>query len=45
MIQAVAPGLMDYSLAFAVPAAFLITALIGIGIERGIIRWLYGRPL
>jgi urea transport system permease protein len=45
VIEALAPGLMEYSLAFAVPAAFLITALIGIGIERGIIRWLYGRPL
>jgi urea transport system permease protein len=45
VIQQVAPGLMEYSLAFAVPAAFLFTALIGIGIERGIIRWLYGRPL
>ncbi|MDB5541500.1 MAG: UrtB [Devosia sp.] len=45
VIQAVAPGLMEYSLAFAVPAAFLFTALVGVGIERGIIRWLYGRPL
>jgi urea transport system permease protein len=39
------PGLFDWSLAFALPAAFLVTALIGIAIERGIIRWLYGRPL
>ena len=39
------PGLFDWSLAIAIPAAFVITALIGIGIERGIIRWLYGRPL
>ncbi|MHB1104606.1 MAG: urea ABC transporter permease subunit UrtB [Devosia sp.] len=39
------PGLFDWSLAIAIPAAFLITGLIGIGIERGIIRWLYGRPL
>ncbi|HEV7345049.1 MAG TPA: urea ABC transporter permease subunit UrtB [Devosia sp.] len=39
------PGLLDYSLAIALPAAFLVTALIGIAIERGIIRWLYGRPL
>ncbi|CAN7496986.1 urea ABC transporter permease subunit UrtB [Devosia sp. LjRoot16] len=45
VIQSVAPGLMEYSLAFAVPAAFLFTALVGVGIERGIIRWLYGRPL
>jgi urea transport system permease protein len=40
-----APGLFDYSLAIALPAAFLVTALVGIAIERGIIRWLYGRPL
>ncbi|HTM79091.1 MAG TPA: urea ABC transporter permease subunit UrtB, partial [Devosia sp.] len=45
VIRNFAPGLLDYSLAFAVPAAFLFTALIGIAIERGIIRWLYGRPL
>jgi urea transport system permease protein len=45
IITIVAPGLMEYSLAFAVPAAFLFTALVGVCIERGIIRWLYGRPL
>jgi urea transport system permease protein len=39
------PELFGWSLAFALPAAFLVTALIGIAIERGIIRWLYGRPL
>ncbi len=40
-----APGLSNLSLVFAVPAAFLFTGLVGIAIERGIIRWLYGRPL
>ncbi|WDR05308.1 urea ABC transporter permease subunit UrtB [Devosia rhodophyticola] len=40
-----APGLFDYSLAIALPLAFLITALVGIAIERGVIRWLYGRAL
>ncbi|MGV8854933.1 MAG: urea ABC transporter permease subunit UrtB [Devosia sp.] len=40
-----APGLLDYSLAIAVPAAFLFTGLVGIAVERSIIRWLYGRPL
>lgn len=45
VIADVAPGLMEYSLLFAVPAAFLITGLVGVGIERSIIRWLYGRPL
>lgn len=39
------PGYFDYSLAVAIPAAFLVTGLVGIGIERGIIRFLYGRPL
>jgi len=39
------PWAFDYSLAIAVPLAFIVTALVGISIERGIIRWLYGRPL
>jgi urea transport system permease protein len=39
------PGLFDYSLLFAVPLAFLVAAVIGILIERGVIRFLYGRPL
>jgi urea transport system permease protein len=39
------PDLFDWSLAIALPLAFLVTGLIGIAIERGIIRFLYGRPL
>jgi urea transport system permease protein len=39
------PGAFDYSLFVALPAAFLIAGLIGVGLERGIIRFLYGRPL
>ncbi|PDV86640.1 urea ABC transporter permease subunit UrtB [Rhizobium sp. H4] len=39
------PSLADYSLAFAVPAAFLFTGLVGLVIERSVIRYLYGRPL
>jgi len=39
------PNAFDWSLAVAVPAAFLVTGAVGIAIERGIIRWLYGRPL
>ncbi len=39
------PGLLDYSLLIALPAAFFVTGAIGVGIERGVIRWLYGRPL
>ena len=45
LIRTRAPGLFDWSLPIALPLAFLVTALIGIAIERGIIRFLYGRPL
>ena len=27
------------------PIAFLVAALVGIALERGVIRFLYGRPL
>ncbi len=39
------PGLATYSLAFAVPAAFVFTGFVGLVIERVVIRYLYGRPL
>ncbi len=39
------PGLFDYSLAIAIPLAFTVAGVIGILVERGIIRFLYGRPL
>ncbi|MBM3507002.1 MAG: urea ABC transporter permease subunit UrtB [Alphaproteobacteria bacterium] len=39
------PGGLDYALLVAVPAAFAVSGLVGVAIERGIIRWLYGRPL
>ncbi len=45
VIRAHNPALFDYSLAFAIPLAFAIAGLVGILIERGIIRFLYGRPL
>jgi urea transport system permease protein len=45
MIQTLLPGFIDYSLLLAVPAAFVVSGLFGIAIERGIIRHLYGRPL
>jgi urea transport system permease protein len=38
-------GLLEYSLLIAVPLAFIISGLVGILIERGVIRFLYGRPL
>jgi urea transport system permease protein len=39
------PGLFDYSLAIAIPLAFIVAGFIGILIERSIIRFLYTRPL
>ena len=36
---------LDLALPIAIPIAFIVTALIGILIERSIIRFLYGRPL
>lgn len=39
------PQAFDLSLLIAIPLAFLVAGLVGIAIERGIIRHLYGRPL
>jgi urea transport system permease protein len=39
------PALFGMSLFIAIPLAFLVTGIIGIAIERSIIRFLYGRPL
>ena len=44
-IRTSAPGLFDYSLAIAIPLAFLVAGFVGILIERGVIQFLYGRPL
>jgi len=45
VVQQFMPNHIGASLAVAVPLAFLVAALVGIAIERGIIRFLYGRPL
>ena len=45
VIASLAPGLMEVSLLIAIPCAFLVAAGMGVAIERGIIRFLYGRPL
>jgi urea transport system permease protein len=45
VMRAYSPGLLDYSLIIAVPLAFLFSGMVGVLIERGIIRFLYGRPL
>ncbi|WP_346359121.1 urea ABC transporter permease subunit UrtB [Bosea sp. (in: a-proteobacteria)] len=45
LIRTHAPYLFDWSLAIALPAAFIVAGAVGIAIERGVIRFLYGRPL
>jgi urea transport system permease protein len=45
LIRTNAPWMFDSSLFIAVPLAFLVAGAVGIAIERGIIRFLYGRPL
>jgi len=38
-------SLFDWYLLAAIPAAFLVSAAVGMLLERSVIRWLYGRPL
>ncbi len=39
------PGQAGLGLALSVPAAFVVCGALGVAIERGLIRFLYGRPL
>ncbi len=39
------PSLQGWSLAFAIPLAFVVSGVVGIAIERLVIRFLYTRPL
>ena len=45
VVQQIFPDGHEWSLLVALPAAFLVSAIVGIVIERGVIRFLYGRPL
>ncbi len=45
VVQLVMPNHMGLSILVAIPAAFVVSALAGVIIERTIIRFLYGRPL
>ena len=45
LIQLAMPNHIEYSILIAIPAAFLVAGVFGIAIERGVIRFLYGRPL
>jgi len=45
IIRTSAPDLFDYSLMISIPLAFFVVGSVGVAIERGVIRHLYGRPL
>ena len=45
VVQICFPTLIEYSVIISIPVAFVISSLAGILIERGVIRFLYGRPL
>jgi len=45
LVQKLLPGELAWSIPIAIPAAFVVSGLVGIAIERGVIRFLYGRPL
>lgn len=45
VVQQLMPDSIGLSLVVAVPAAFLVSGLVGVLIERSVIRHLYGRPL
>jgi urea transport system permease protein len=45
VIQQIFPNHIAYSLLMAVPTAFIVAGAVGVAIERGVIRFLYGRPL
>ena len=45
VMQQLLPGQPGTALLLSIPAAFAVSGLVGIGIQRGVIRYLHGRPL
>jgi urea transport system permease protein len=44
-VKQVAPSWFDVYLVLALPTAFIVCAIVGVLLERTVIRFLYGRPL
>jgi urea transport system permease protein len=44
-MQLLMPEHLGLSIVLSIPAAFIVSGAFGVGIERGIVRFLYGRPL
>ena len=45
VVQTLMPNNIGLSIIVAIPAAFIVAGAVGVAIERGVIRHLYGRPL
>lgn len=45
VVQQLMPNMIEWSIFVAIPVAFIISALVGVLIERTVVRHLYGRPL
>jgi urea transport system permease protein len=45
LFKAYWPGAFDAYVVVAIPVSFITSALVGVLLERTVIRWLYGRPL
>lgn len=45
VMQLLMPQHIGASIVVAIPVAFLVAGLVGVLIERGVVRFLYGRPL
>lgn len=45
VVQQLLPGHTGLALLLAIPAAFVVAGLAGVAIERGVARYLHGRPL
>jgi len=45
VVQQLMPDYLGASILVAIPVAFVVSGAVGVAIERGIVRFLYGRPL
>lgn len=45
VVQQLLPNAIGSSLLISIPVAFIVAGLVGVLIERGVVRFLYGRPL
>jgi urea transport system permease protein len=45
VVQQLFPNAIGASILISIPVAFVVSGLVGVLIERGVVRFLYGRPL